>query len=272
MTTETKEAAKSEENLNIVDLEDPNLNLEEPDAEIKAEDNSPTSNQEAQDTGSKDKFEGKDRGDILDSYKNLEREFHGTRQVLAEQQRQVDSLQQQLRKQSTGVQSVEPQDGRVTFDDVVADAEGAINSTVAKSLEDVYKKVDSIEKRNMEQQFVDKHPDYQEVGQSQEFVDWASKSAYRQNLYNKALQFDLEAADIILSEFKLSSTPTNSSSGNPEALKVAATGGTGKSLGTDAKPLLSRKQILSLRANDPDRYEKHKAAIELAYKEDRIVD
>lgn len=121
------------------------------------------------------------------------------------------------------------------------------------------------------------HPDMAQVTASPEFATWVKASPMRLRMYALADQFDSEAADELLSNFKASKptvvTPTVAD-GAAKAAATLAAGSVGTSATAAAAPVSKkyrRSDIMRLMTSDPSRYEAMADEILKAYAEGRVV-
>jgi len=125
------------------------------------------------------------------------------------------------------------------------------------------------------QTLAQKHPDYQAVNSDPEFQEWVSKSRVRQNLYQHAQNYDLDAGDELLSTFKelkavkqraVSQVETQA---RDNSLRAAAVETSGTNEGSSKK--YSRRAIIDMQLRDPRKFESMRDVIDAAYREGRIV-
>jgi hypothetical protein len=126
-----------------------------------------------------------------------------------------------------------------------------------------------------QQQLVQKHPDMPKVVQDPDFVSWVKASKIRTQLFQLADNYDLDAADELLSTYK----ELRGSKQQPvevKADKVARdqmlrtvsvdTGGSGES----GKKVYRRADLIRLNMRDPEKYASMQDEIMAAYKEGRV--
>ena len=122
------------------------------------------------------------------------------------------------------------------------------------------------------------HPDMVQVIGSPEFATWVKTSPMRVRMYALADQYDTEAADELLTNFKASNSikPVATSTVDNSA-KAAATlaagsvGTTGTGASAPAAKKYRRSDIMRLMTTDPQRYEAMADEILTAYAEGRVV-
>lgn len=125
-----------------------------------------------------------------------------------------------------------------------------------------------------QQQLVNKHPDFNQLVQDAGFSEWVEKSKIRQQLFQHANNYDVEAADELFSTYKevRASRNTNISDVEKTARNKAMTaagvdsGGSGET----SKKIYRRTDIMKLMQNDRKKYDSMQNEIIMAYSEGRI--
>lgn len=143
--------------------------------------------------------------------------------------------------------------------------------------------IDSLRGEIHKQNFVAKHPDYQDLANDQEFVRWVQLSPYRSRAAVEAYKGDWVAADELMSEFKAArpkTAPVNEparkpATNNMDAARAAAlesSNTSGDAGGKKAGKILRRADLIRLRVEKPDVYysDDMQREIMLAYAEDRV--
>ena len=118
------------------------------------------------------------------------------------------------------------------------------------------------------------HPDVQEIVQNEDFRNWIAASKVRQQLFQQADQYDLDAANELLSTYKeLRSVKQQKlaqvdNTARDNTLKQIAvdTGGSGES----TKKIYRRADLIRLKMRDPSKYTAMQDDIMAAYSEGRI--
>ena len=127
----------------------------------------------------------------------------------------------------------------------------------------------------IQQKLAAEHPDFGQIAQDPEFVNWVKSSPVRLGLYAKADgEYDYDSAHELLSTYKaLRGVKTKQTSDAGEAtrksnLKAASVdvGGTGES----TKRVYRRADLIRLKMTDPNRYEALSDEIMQAYAEGRV--
>lgn len=118
------------------------------------------------------------------------------------------------------------------------------------------------------------HPDFGNVVQDGEFVNWVKASKIRTQLFNQAEAYDVDAADELLSTFKsIRSVKQQQVSGvdttaRKQAMNAASvdSGGSGET----SKKVYRRADLIQLKLRDPQGYAARQDEIDRAYQDGRI--
>jgi hypothetical protein len=118
------------------------------------------------------------------------------------------------------------------------------------------------------------HPDHLEVAQDSEFLDWVKASPIRRQLIQQAENYNVDAADELLSTFKaLKGTRVKQmteaeKTARDKTLKSASvsTGGSGES----SQKVYKSQALILLKLRDPAKYAAMQDEIDAAYREDRV--
>jgi hypothetical protein len=130
-------------------------------------------------------------------------------------------------------------------------------------------------KMQIQNQLNQDHPDYKQVVNDAEFIDWVKSSNVRIGLYTKAnADFDYDSANELISTFKqlrgvkMRQTEQDGESTRKQNLNSAMvdSGGTGES----SRKVYRRADLIRLKMNDPARYEALSDEIMAAYAENRV--
>lgn len=119
-----------------------------------------------------------------------------------------------------------------------------------------------------------KHPDFVQIVKDGEFVDWVKASKVRIGLFKQAENYDLDAADELLSTFKTirgmkaKQVDETEAKARNQTLKTAAveTSGSGES----SKKVYRRADLIRLKMRDPSKFEAMQDEIDAAYREGRV--
>ncbi len=127
----------------------------------------------------------------------------------------------------------------------------------------------------IQQKLVQEHPDYTQIAQDQDFVNWVKSSPVRLGLYAKADgEFDYDSANELLSTYKQlrgvksKQTEQAGETARKQNMKAAQVdvGGTGES----SKRVYRRADLIRLKMTEPDRYDALSGEIMQAYADGRV--
>jgi hypothetical protein len=217
------------------------------------------------------KYEGKTLEDIMNMHQEAEKLIGRQAQEVGEVRRLADEL---LKQQLYKKEEPAPIENEIDF---FEDPKTAVRNAVDKHPDVVAAKRAAQEFKQMQTQTAiqKKHPDFTEVIQDSEFIEWVKGSPYRLNMYAQAdAQFDFGAADELISTFKQirGVKTTQARSDGAEVLKqnmkaaMVDTSGTGES----SRKVYRRADLIRLRMTDPSRYEALEPEIRQAYAEGRV--
>jgi hypothetical protein len=218
-----------------------------------------------------DKYRGKELSDIIKMHQEAERLIGKQAQEVGEVRKLADELIKQNLSGNRQNAEVEPEI------DFFEDPKKAVQNTIDRHPDVLAARQASQEfkKMQIQQKLATEHPDFTQIVQDQEFVDWVKSSPIRLGLYAKADgEFDYDSANELLSTYKqLKGVRTKQTSDAGEAtrkqnLKAAAvdTGGTGET----GKRVYRRADLIRLKMTDPQRYEALSDEIMTAYAEGRV--
>jgi hypothetical protein len=217
------------------------------------------------------KYEGKTLEDIMNMHQEAEKLIGRQAQEVGEVRRLADEL---LKQQLYKKEEPAPIENEIDF---FEDPKTAVRNAVDKHPDVVAAKRAAQEFKQMQTQTAiqKKHPDFTDVIQDSEFIEWVKGSPYRLNMYAQAdAQFDFGAADELISTFKQirGVKTTQARSDGAEVLKqnmkaaMVDTSGTGES----SRKVYRRADLIRLRMTDPSRYEALEPEIRQAYAEGRV--
>jgi hypothetical protein len=127
----------------------------------------------------------------------------------------------------------------------------------------------------IQQKLTQEHPDYSQIAQDQDFVNWVKSSPVRLGLYAKADgEFDYDSANELLSTYKQlrgvksKQTEQAGETARKQSMKAAQVdvGGTGES----SKRVYRRADLIRLKMTEPDRYDALSGEIMQAYADGRV--
>lgn len=230
------------------------------------------------------RFAGKSREDVLEMYMNLESHNGRLANEFGQAKRTLDELMIDKRARdlnaSTAKQvadtTVDPADLLTKPSEVLS---RIVDQRAQELVSPLTKKVSELEAALLNNTFNAKHADATKVAGTPEFKAWANATPLRQQAAAAAAAGNLQAADLLLTEYKESRQSANSGAGTnlSAALEAANAASLESSNAADpaARPAgkqLRRADIMALRVRDPDAYERLGPQILAAYRDGRVVD
>ncbi len=218
------------------------------------------------------KYQGKSLEEIVQMHQEAERLIGRQAQEVGEVRRLADELlKQQLSQKKEAPPQVENEL------DFFEDPKTAVQKAVANHPDVVAAKQAARQMQQLQTQaaLAKKHPDFAQVVQDPEFVNWIKGSPMRINMYALAdAQYDFNAADELISTYKqirgnrTNETVATGQEARAKDMKAVAvdSGGTGES----AKKVYRRADLIRLKMTDPARYEALQPEIMAAYAEGRV--
>ena len=219
-----------------------------------------------------DKYRGKELSDIIKMHQEAEKLIGKQAQEVGEVRKLADELiKQNLAGKPQPVKEDEPEV------DFFENPQAAVRKTVDNHPDVLAGRQAALEfkKMQIQQKLAAEHPDFGQIAQDPEFVNWVKSSPVRLGLYAKADgEYDYDSANELLSTYKaLRGVKTKQTSDAGEAtrksnLKAATVdvGGTGES----TKRVYRRADLIRLKMTDPNRYEALSDEIMQAYSEGRV--
>jgi hypothetical protein len=219
-----------------------------------------------------EKYKGKTAEDIIRMHQEAEKLIGKQAQEVGEVRKLADELLKQSLASKT--QHIEQQEPEIDF---FEDPKKAIQKELSAHPDVIAAReaVLTFKKMQIQQKLNSDHPDFTQVVQDPEFVNWVKSSPVRMGLYAKAdAEYDYDSANELLSTFKqiksvkAKETKAAGEVARQSALKSAAVdvGGTGES----SKKVYRRADLIRLRMTDPARYEALSDDIMRAYQEGRV--
>jgi len=267
---EDKEADEGEEIL------DPTENLEHEVVES-------TEPEEGQGSEVPEKFQGKSFDEVVDMYRNLEKEYGRKGNEIGELRKLTDEiLQLEIQQKRNNSERVNSKEEELSDDDWFSSPKEATDkylqkSSLAKEVEELKEKLTSKDREQAHSAFVEKHPDYMDLAQKSDFQEFVKDSKYRTQLAQQADQYDYEAANELFDLYKALrqstgadvSEDSNKAEKQSQARKQATLEGTGnRNKGT--KKVYRRADLIKMKMQDPERYNTMQDEIMRAYQEGRV--
>lgn len=214
-----------------------------------------------------EKYKGKSAEDLVKMHQEAERLIGRQAQEVGEVRKLADEL---IKSQLT--KKAEPEQPEVDF---FSNPKEAIRQAVENNPKVIAaeQQTQVMRREQAKQMLMQKHPDYQNVTQDAEFVNWVKSSPIRTQLFGMADAFNVDAADELLSTFKqlhpaTKPIPKEEVKSREKQLKAAAveTGGTTEG----SKKIYRRTDLIRLNMTNPSRYAELSEEITLAYAEGRV--
>ena len=267
---EDREADEGEEIL------DPTQNLEDEVVES-------TEPEESQGSEVPEKFQGKSFDEVVDMYRNLEKEYGRKGNEIGELRKLTDEiLQLEIQQKRNNSERVNSKEEELSDDDWFSSPKEATDkylqkSSLAKEVEQLKEQLSSKDREQAHLAFVEKHPDYMDLAQEGDFQEFVKASKYRIQLAKQADQYDYEAANELFDLYKSIRQPkgadvsenSNKAEKQSQARKQATLEGTGnRNKGT--KKVYRRADLIKMKMQDPERYNTMQDEIMRAYQEGRV--
>lgn len=219
-----------------------------------------------------EKFKGKSSGDIAKAYAELERD----RSRLANEVGDLRKLTREIleRDASNSTPTSDRIEEELSFED---DPEKYIQRAVEKAVQPVQESATKTAYEQRFAKFTSEHPDYLEIGQDSEFAKYVAAAPHRIALYERAQKQDLEAANALLTDFKMFREVTRGDSQQQQETQQQArsrrvrqaspeTGATGATTGK----IYKSAELIRMQMQDPERYAAEQDEIMRAYAEGRV--
>ena len=219
-----------------------------------------------------DKYRGKELSDIIKMHQEAEKLIGKQAQEVGEVRKLADELiKQNLAGKPQPIKEEEPEV------DFFENPQAAVRKTVDNHPDVLAGRHAALEfkKMQIQQKLAQEHPDFGQIAQDADFVNWVKSSPIRLGLYAKADgEFDYDSANELLSTYKqLRGVKAKQTSDAGETqrksnLKAATVdvGGSGES----GKRVYRRADLIRLKMTDPNRYDALSDEIMTAYAEGRV--
>ena len=219
-----------------------------------------------------DKYRGKELSDIIKMHQEAEKLIGKQAQEVGEVRKLADELiKQNLAGKPQHIKEEEPEV------DFFENPQKAVQKTIDNHPDVLAARQAGVDFKRMQiqQKLGQEHPDYTQIAQDQDFVNWVKSSPIRLGLYAKADgEFDYDSANELLSTYKQlrgvksKQTEQAGETARKQSMKAAQVdvGGTGES----SKRVYRRADLIRLKMTDPARYEALNDEILAAYSEGRV--
>lgn len=214
-----------------------------------------------------EKYRGKSLADVIHMHQEAEKAYGRGQNELGELRKLTDQiLQQQLGETSDTKRK------KLDTDSLLEDPDAALEASIAENprIKELEAKLTARERAEGQAAFNRKHPNAGTLVNDPAFLKWASASPTRQRLLAQADQtFDYELASEIITMYEqtlgdqtVDKSEDKAALGNAKPSAGSASGG--------KKVYFKRAELMRLKAEDPERYEKLQPQIMAAYAEGRV--
>lgn len=241
-----------------------------------------------------EKYRGKSVEEIIEMHRNAESELGRRGNELGQYKQLTDQLldlkrRDDLVKGGAAPESLDEDDEpypKITQDEIFDDPDAAISKAIEARLKREERRKqreqEQTQAQQVEQAFMQRHPDAAEIAQDEKFIKWVNESPSRSMLAQAAYQNNWYAANTLLDEWKENSSSGNESFNkeerrkdpNIEAAKSAGTISKGASQVADAPTgkIYRRLDLIRLKLEDPEAYsdDNFQQEIMKAYAEGRV--
>jgi len=238
------------------------------------------------------KFQGKTVEEIVEAYNNLESRFGKQGNDLGELRQLTDKyvLQNIAAQNAKILAEAENSEESIDEDDFLINPKETIEKLVQQKVKPLEEQLESRKREQAIRALEAKHPDMAEIVQNEQFQAWILASPAREANWGKAANGDFIQADDLFSTYKEltkektvveTEDPTEQLGTNtlvsPNELETATAMSTGTSSdaasdGLSKAPTFSRRRLVALQVEDPDKYAALGPEITRAYEEGRVVD
>lgn len=230
-----------------------------------------------------EKFQGKSFEDVVDMYRNLEKEYGRKGNEIGELRKLTDELLQlEIQQKKNNQQRVDTTETEVLSDDdwfsspKKATDKYLEKSPLAQEVQQLKAQLQSKERESAHKAFVEKHSDYADLAAEPTFAEFVGAARYRQELAQKADAFDYEAANELFDLYKSirpnlgANVSEDTTKADQESARKKATleGTSNRNKGT--KKVYRRADLIKMKMQDPERYMSMQDEIMRAYSEGRV--
>ena len=219
-----------------------------------------------------DKYRGKELSDIIKMHQEAEKLIGKQAQEVGEVRKLADELiKQNLAGKPQPIQEEEPEV------DFFENPQAAVRKTVDNHPDVLAARQagQEFKKMQIQQKLAAEHPDFGQIAQDTDFVNWVKSSPIRLGLYAKADgEFDYDSANELLSTYKqlrgIKAKQTTDAGETQRKSNLKAAGVDVGGSGESGKRVYRRADLIRLKMTDPDRYEALSGEIMQAYQDGRV--
>ena len=229
--------------------------------------------QDASDNDIPETYRGKSLSEVIKMHQDAQTMIGKQAQEVGEVRKLADELIKQTlpsKQQSHNVE-VEPEI------DFFENPQKAVQRTVDSHPDVIAARqaTQEFKKMQVQQKLSTEHPDYGQIAQDPEFVNWIKSSPVRLGLYVKAdSEFDFDSANELISTYKtikgVKAKQTEQTGETVRKQNMAAAGVDVGGSGESSRKVYRRADLIRLKMTDPQRYESLSDEIMAAYAEGRV--
>ena len=219
-----------------------------------------------------DKYRGKELSDIIKMHQEAEKLIGKQAQEVGEVRKLADELIKQ--NLSSKAQPIKEEELEVDF---FENPQAAVRRTVDNHPDVLAARQagQDFRKMQIQQKLAQEHPDFGQIAQDADFVNWVKSSPIRLGLYAKADgEFDYDSANELLSTYKqlrgVKAKQTNDAGETQRKSNLKAAGVDVGGSGESGKRVYRRADLIRLKMTDPNRYDALSDEIMQAYQEGRV--
>lgn len=227
------------------------------------------------------RFAGKSTEEIVNMYRNLESHSGRLASQLGEARNNLQSIIAGKRENDLQQQGVQ-EPARIQPSDLLSNPTDAIDrylqSKPNREVNALQARLNALEQQLATTTLNFKHPKAEEITADPKFAAWVRQTPLRSNLAQNAANGDPRAAEMLLSEYQASvGDGTNAIENASERARAAVrqAGLEGRASGSEAtgrnRKMLRSSDLVALRMNNPDEYERRANEITQAYIEKRVL-
>ena len=219
-----------------------------------------------------DKFKDKSIQDVSKSYEELEKKLGRQAQELGDTRKLADDLlRQELEKNRQTQAQQEEQPKEFDYDNPLE----SVRKIIQQELRPVRDELKANQDISTRDKLVQQHPDYMDIAASPEFSDWVNSSPIRADLYRRANdQLEYNAAVELLDTWKAlnpkKEAPSKAETQKVTKQKINELSTESGSTGQTSTKTFSRRELINLRATNPNKYYDMADEIRQAYSEGRV--
>jgi hypothetical protein len=219
-----------------------------------------------------DKYRGKELSDIIKMHQEAEKLIGKQAQEVGEVRKLADELiKQNLAGKPQPIKEEEPEV------DFFENPQAAVRRTVDNHPDVLAARQagQEFKKMQIQQKLAAEHPDFGQIAQDSDFVNWVKSSPIRLGLYAKADgEFDYDSANELLSTYKqlrgIKAKQTNEAGETQRKSNLKAAGVDVGGSGESGKRVYRRADLIRLKMTDPNRYDALSEEIMQAYQDGRV--